>query len=87
MKVFDDGVAKLRPTSIAIQVLDPENELSASLMGAFLCPPKRYRMPGVKITRRRWGDATAVGNFRFQIADFRLASALPDSESAPQSAI
>jgi hypothetical protein len=76
MKVFDDGVAKLRPASIPIQVLDPENELSASLSSAFLRKPKRYRMPDVKISRGRWGDTAAVGNFRFQIADFRLPSAL-----------
>jgi hypothetical protein len=73
MKVFDDGVAKLWPTSIPIQILDSENKRSASLSSAFLRAPKRYRVPDVKITSRRWGDAAAVGNFRFQIGDFRLA--------------
>jgi hypothetical protein len=40
MKVLDDGVAKLSPASILIQVLDPENEFSASLSSAFLRTPK-----------------------------------------------
>jgi hypothetical protein len=51
-KVFDDGITKLRPTSILIQVFDPENEPSASLSSAFLRAPKRYGVPDVQITRR-----------------------------------
>jgi hypothetical protein len=53
MKVFDDGVAKLRPTSIPIQILKSENELSVpGLSSAFLRAPKRYGVPDVQITRR-----------------------------------
>lgn len=52
MKVFHDGVAKLRPTSIPIQILKSENELPASLSSAFLRAPKRYGVPDVQITRR-----------------------------------
>ena len=72
-KVFGDGVPEFRPASILIQVLDPENKRSASLAGALLRAPERDCVAGVQITRRRWRDAAAVGNFRFQIADFRLA--------------
>jgi hypothetical protein len=73
MKIIDDGVAKLRPASVVIQVFDSEDELSAGLASTFLRAPKRYRMADVQITRRRWGEAAAIGNFRFQNADFRLA--------------
>ena len=52
MKVFDDGITKLSPASIPIQIFDPENEPSASLSSAFLRTPKRYGVPDVQITSR-----------------------------------
>jgi hypothetical protein len=73
VKIFDDGIAKLCPTPIIIQIFDPENELSIALAGPFLGAPERHRVADVNVTRRRWGNAATVGNFRFQIGDFRLA--------------
>jgi hypothetical protein len=73
MKVFDDGLPELRPASIAIQIFDSENELSIGLSSTFLCMPERDRVADMQKARRRRGDAAPIGNFRFQIADFRLA--------------
>jgi hypothetical protein len=73
MKIFDDRVAKFRPASIAIQIFNSQNEPSASLTRAFLRTPESDRMTKVQVTRRRWSNPAAVGNFRFQIADLRLA--------------
>jgi hypothetical protein len=75
-EIFGDRVTKSCPTPIAIQIFDSENELSTALFGAFLRAPECDRMADMKITCRRWSDSAATGNFRFQIADFRLACAL-----------
>jgi hypothetical protein len=73
VKIFDDGVTKFCRAPISIQIFDSENELSAALLGAFLSAPEGDGMPRMKITCRRWGDSAAIGNFRFQITDLRLA--------------
>jgi hypothetical protein len=72
-QVVHDRAAKFGPAPIAIQIFNPKNQSSPGLLSALLRPPKRHRMPKMQITGGRWGDAAAVGIFRFQIADFRLA--------------
>jgi hypothetical protein len=72
-QVFNDGVAEFRRAPIVIQVLDAENELATTPLSAFQGAPEGDGMAKMKITCRRWGDSAAIGNFRFQIADFRLA--------------
>src|SRR5438132_245506 len=37
------------------------------------CPLRNPTMPQMKIPCRRWSDSAAIGNFRFQITDLRLA--------------
>jgi hypothetical protein len=73
VKIFDDGVSKFCRAPIVIQIFNSQNELSTALLSAFLSTPERDGMAQMKITCRRWGDSTAIGNFRFQITDFRLA--------------
>ena len=73
MQIFHDGVAKFRRAPVAIEILDPKNESPALLFGAFLGPPESDGMPEMKITRRRWGNAAAIGKFRFQFLGLRLA--------------
>jgi hypothetical protein len=72
-QVFDDGVAKFRTATHRIEILDPKNKRAAVLFGAFLRAPESDGVSDMEITGRRWGDPAAVGNFRFQIGDFRLA--------------
>jgi hypothetical protein len=73
VKVFDDGVAKSCRAPIVIQIFDSENELSTAPLRAFLGAPEGDGMANMKITRGRGRNAAAIGNFRFQIVDFRLA--------------
>jgi hypothetical protein len=72
-KVFNDRAAKFWPASVAVQIFNSKNKLSATRLSAFLRAPERQRMADMKVTGRRGGDSAAVGNFRFQIGDFRLA--------------
>jgi hypothetical protein len=72
-QIFDNGVSKFRRAPIAIEIFDAEDQWSAVLCGAFLRPPESDGVTEMKITCRGGGDTAAVGNFRFQIADFRLA--------------
>jgi hypothetical protein len=72
-QIFDNGVSKFRRAPIAIEIFDAEDQLSVVLLGAFLRPPESDGVAEMKITCRGRCDAAAVGNFRFQIADFRLA--------------
>jgi hypothetical protein len=73
MKVCDDGVAKFCRAPIVIQIFDSENELSTVPLSAFLGAPEGDGMANMKITRRRRRNAAAIGNFGFQIVNFRLA--------------
>jgi hypothetical protein len=72
-QIFDDGVSEFCRTPIAVEIFNAEDQLSAVLFGAFLRAPEGDGMANMKITRRGGSDAAAIGNFRFQIADFRLA--------------
>ncbi len=72
-EIFDDGGSKFRRAPIAVEIFNPENQLSAVFFGAFLRPPEGEGMAEMKVTRRGGSDAAAIGNFRFQIVDFRLA--------------
>jgi len=60
VKVFDDGVAKFCRTPIAVEIFNPQNQSSTVLIRTFLRAPERHRMPDMKITPRRWGNAAAV---------------------------
>ena len=71
MKILDDGVAKLLPATVVIQILDPKNELSAGLSGTFLGPPKRDRMPDDEENQsamERCGRGREFHDFRLQIS-------------------
>jgi hypothetical protein len=72
-QIFDDGVSKFFRAPIAIEIFDAEDQLSVALFSAFLRAPESAGVTEMKISRRGRCDAAAVGNFRFQIADFRLA--------------
>jgi hypothetical protein len=72
-QVFHDRPAKFWPAPIAIQIFNSKNELPPTRRGAFLRAPERHRVADMQITGRRRRDSAAVGNFRFQIGDFRLA--------------
>jgi hypothetical protein len=72
-QILHDGVAKFRTATSGIEILDPQDECAAIFFGAFLRAPESDGVSDMKITGRRWGDPAAVENFRFQIADFRLA--------------
>jgi hypothetical protein len=73
VKVIDDGVAKFCRAPIIIQIFDSENELSTVSLSAVLGAPEGDGMANMKITRGRGRNAAAIGNFRFQIVDSRLA--------------
>jgi hypothetical protein len=73
MQIFHDGVPKFRQAPVAIEIFDPKNNLSAVLFSALPGPPEGDRVSEMKVTRRRWGNATAIGNFRFQFAELSLA--------------
>jgi hypothetical protein len=51
-QVVDDGVAKFRGTPIAIEILDPQDQSSEVLFGAFLRAPESDGMSEMKITGR-----------------------------------
>jgi hypothetical protein len=72
-QIFDDRVSKFCRAPIAIEIFDPEDQLSVALFSAFLRAPESTGVTEMKITCRGRCDAAAVGNFRFQIAYFRLA--------------
>jgi hypothetical protein len=73
MKIFDDGIAKFGRTPIAVEILNPQDQSSTVLFSTLLRAPEGDGMAKMKITRRGRRNAAAVGNFRFQISDFRLA--------------
>ena len=72
-QILDDGIVKLRPAPVVIQIFDAKNQFPTALPSALLRAPERHRMPDMQIAGRGRGDAAAIGNFRFQIVDFRLA--------------
>jgi len=72
-QIVDNGGPKFGRATIAIEIFDPQDQASLVLGSAFLRAPKGDRVTEMEITRRRRSDPAAVGNFRFQIADFRLA--------------
>ena len=73
MQIFHDGVAKFPRAPVAIEIFDSENETSPVFFSALLRAPEGDGVTEMKITRRRWSNAAAIGNFGFQFSDLRLA--------------
>ena len=72
-EIFEDRFAKFRPATVAIQILDSQNQCPVPGAAAFLRAPESQGVADVKIAGRRRRETAAIRNFRFQIQDFQIA--------------
>src|SRR5437763_5080207 len=62
VQVFNQGLHKLGPAALRVQVFIAENQRSAALTASLRCNPERARASEVEKTSGRWGEASAIGD-------------------------
>ena len=71
-EVLENGFAKFRSATVAIQIFDSQNQSPVPRAAALLRAPESQGMAGMQIAGGRRRETAAIRNFRFQIQDFKL---------------
>src|SRR5205085_11836760 len=74
-QIFHDRNSKFIAAARSIEILDSQNQPTAGSARSLLRPPKRHCVAQMQVAGRRRRNSSAVCDFRFQIANFRLTSA------------
>jgi hypothetical protein len=72
IQIFDNRVAKFWTATRLVQIFNPQNNLTTRLTRSLLRLPECARMTDVKVSGRRRRESSSVGNFKFQISDFKF---------------
>ena len=80
-EVLENGFAKFRSATGAIQIFDSQNQSPVPGATALLRAPESQSMADVQIAGGRRRETAAIRNFRFQIQDFRLPDELFNRKS------
>jgi hypothetical protein len=59
-QIVKNRFTKIRPTTIAIKILNPQNEHAIIFSGAFLCTPESHGVTEMQIACRRRREPAAI---------------------------